>query len=297
MSEVTKHHTDIAQHTAGPEHGESIHLPAGTSWPIVLAFGCTLLLGGILLGVYISLLGAVLVVFGCVGWFRQLFPHEHAEHIPVVVQPIQIETVRKKVDRYVLPGNLPADSELPASTPIMAGLKGGIAGGIAMVVPALIYGVVAHHSIWYAINLLGGAGLTGMGSLSTASLDAFHPMTFLIAIVIHVITSLLVGLLYGALLPMLPRHPIVLGGILAPVLWTGLLHSSLGLINPTFDARISWPWFVVSQIAFGLVAGWIVSRDESYRRVQKLPFAMRAGLEIPGIMHGNEKNGNGEGSH
>jgi hypothetical protein len=296
MTEITKH-TDIAQHPAGPEHGESIHLPAGTAWPIVLAFGCTMLLGGILLGAYISLLGALLVVFGCVGWFRQLFPHEHAEHIPVVVQPIEVETVRKKIDRYVLPGNLPADSELPASTPIMAGLKGGIAGGIAMVIPALIYGLVAHHSIWYAINLLGGAGLTGMGSLSTATLDAFHPGTFIIAVVIHVSTSLLVGLLYGALLPLLPRHPIALGGIIAPLLWTGLLHSSLGLINPTFDASISWPWFVASQIAFGLVAGWFVARDENYRRVQKLPFAMRAGLEIPGIMHESDKNGNGEGSH
>ncbi len=296
MSEITKH-TDITTHPAGPEHGESIHLPAGTSWPIVLAFGCTMLLGGILLGTYITLLGVVLVVFGCVGWFRQLFPHEHAEHVPVVVQPIQIETVRKKVDRYVMPGNMPADSELPTSTPIVAGLKGGIAGGIAMVIPALIYGVVAHHSIWYAVNLLGGAGLVGMGSLSTASLTAFHLPALIIAIVIHATTSLLVGLLYGAMLPLLPRHPIVLGGIVAPLVWTGLLHSSLGLINPTFDARISWPWFVASQIAFGLVAGWIVAHDESYRRVQKLPFAMRAGLEIPGIMHGTDKNGNGEGSH
>jgi hypothetical protein len=32
---------------------------------------------------------------------------------------------------------------------------GGIAGGLAMVIPAEIYGVVRHHSIWYVVNLLG----------------------------------------------------------------------------------------------------------------------------------------------
>lgn len=296
MSEMTKH-TDITQHPAGPEHGESIHLPAGTAWPIVLAFGCSLLLGGILLGVYISIFGAVLILFGCIGWFRQLFPFENAEHVPVKVLPVEIQTVRKEVRRYTLPGHLPAGTELPPGSPIIAGLKGGIAGGIAMIIPAIIYGLVAHHSMWYPINLLGGAGLIGMGSLSTATLTGFHFQTLLIATAIHITASLLVGLLYGALLPLLPRHPIVLGGIVAPLIWTGLLHSSLGIINPTFDARISWPWFVISQIAFGLVAGWIVAHDESYRRVQKLPFAMRAGLEIPGIMHGTDNHGNGEGKH
>jgi len=296
MSQVNKH-TDITQHPAGPEHGESIHLPSATAWPIVLAFGCALLLGGILLGLSITILGGILVVAGCIGWFRELFPHEHAEYIPVVVQPIQVETIRKSVQRYAYPGPVPAGNELPTTTPIVAGLKGGLAGAVAMVIPALIYGQVAHHSIWYAVNLLGGAGLTGFSSLSNASLNAFHFQTLLIALIIHIVVSLLVGLLYGALLPMLPRHPIILGGIVAPILWTGLLHTSLGLINPVFDARISWPWFVASQIAFGLVAGWVVTRDESYRRLQNLPFAMRAGLEIPGIMHGNDNHGNGGGTH
>ena len=80
------------------------------------------------------------------------------------------------------------------------------------------------------------------------------------ATVIHAVGSLLIGLLYGAMLPMLPRHPMLLGGIIAPVLWTGVLHSALPLINPFLAARIDWGWFVVSQVTFGLVAGWVVAQ-------------------------------------
>ena len=66
------------------------------------------------------------------------------------------------------------------------------------------------------------------------------------------------------MLPMLPRHPMLLGGIIAPVLWTGVLHSALPLINPFLAERIDWGWFVVSQVTFGLVAGWVVSQQSRH---------------------------------
>ncbi|HXP06935.1 MAG TPA: hypothetical protein VN828_00495, partial [Acidobacteriaceae bacterium] len=91
------------------------------------------------------------------------------------------------------------------------------------------------------------------------------------------------GLLYGAMLPMLPRRPIVLGGIIAPLLWTGLLHSTLGIVNPALDARISWSWFVVSQVAFGLVAGAVVVRQEKIKTGQSMPFLLRMGIEASGM--------------
>jgi hypothetical protein len=86
-------------------------------------------------------------------------------------------------------------------------------------------------------------------------------------------------------LPMLPRHPIFLGGVIAPLLWTGLLHSSLGLINPFLDQRINWVWFVISQVAFGVVAGLVVAKQTHIYTAQYLPFAARVGLETPGLMH------------
>jgi hypothetical protein len=107
--------------------------------------------------------------------------------------------------------------------------------------------------------------------------------SFLLAVVIHVVTSLLVGLLYGAMLPMFSRRPILLGGIVAPILWTGLLRSVLGLIDPLLNQLISWPWFIASQFAFGIVAGLVVVQQQRVRIRQFLPFLMRAGFEAPGI--------------
>lgn len=286
--------SDTHQHPTGPQHGDSVHLPAGTAWPLVLAFGCTLLLGGILLGLPISILGAVLSVFGCVGWFRQLYPHEHAEHIHVEVQPIEVETTRPSVDRYHLSEPLPVAMD-PTANPIAAGFKAAVLGGIVMAIVAIVYSLVVHHSFWYAINLLGGAGTANWTNPTTADISAFHIQGLIIATVLHVLLMLLVGLIYGAILPMLPRLALLLGGIVAPVIWTGIVHSALGLMDPTFDLRISWPWFLGSQIAFGLVASWVIMRDESYRRTRKLPLAIRAGMEIPGIMH--ENTGHTEGKH
>ena len=109
----------------------------------------------------------------------------------------------------------------------------------------------------------------------------------LIAIPIHLITSLLVGLLYGAMLPMLPRRPILLGGFIAPLLWSGLIHSILGIVNPVLNQRIDWLWFVFSQVGFGFVAGIVVSWQGRIRTLQRVPFALRMGIEASGLKDEN----------
>jgi len=38
---------------------------------------------------------------------------------------------------------------------------------------------------------------------------------------------------------MLPRRPILLGGVIAPLLWTGLIHSILGIVNPVLNEAYS----------------------------------------------------------
>jgi len=98
------------------------------------------------------------------------------------------------------------------------------------------------------------------------------------------LVSILVGLLYGAMLPMFPRRPIVLGGLIAPVLWSGLLYTILGLLNPLLATHIDWFWFVASQVAFGLVAGLVVVRQESIPTSENVSFALRAGIEAPGTI-------------
>ncbi|HEX3987494.1 MAG TPA: hypothetical protein VHX13_12890 [Acidobacteriaceae bacterium] len=281
--------TDTAQHNPHSAHDGEIQLPAPTHWPIVLAFGCAMAAAGLVTTLWVSLFGAVLILSGCIGWFRAVLPHEAHEQVPVEDRPVIIATNRRIVRRLELgPDNR---ALLPLETyPVLSGIKGGIAGGIAMIFPAILYGLIAHHSIWYPVNLLGGAGATPR-QITDAQIALFHWDWFLTAILIQTIVSILVGLLYGAMLPMLPRHPVLLGGILAPFLWTGLIHASMGIINPALDAHISWPWFLVSQLTFGVVAGLVVARESRIRTSGHLPFFARMGIEAPGLMESNPHAG------
>ena len=94
---------------------------------------------------------------------------------------------------------------------------------------------------------------------------------------------MLTGLLYAVILPMLPRRHMVWGGVVAPLLWTGLIWAVLGVVNPALNARIDWPWFIASQIAFGLVAGLVISRAVPVATMQTWPLAARAGVEVTGM--------------
>ncbi len=153
-----------------------------------------------------------------------------------------------------------------------------------MAVLACAYGVIKAGSIWYPINLLAAVAYAQSLKLGTAQLNSFHADSFAIAVVLHALVSTLVGLLYGAMLPMFARRPIVLGGLIAPVLWSGLLYTMLGLLNPLLASHIDWVWFMASQIAFGVVAGVVVVRQERMPTRENVSFAVRAGIEAPGII-------------
>jgi len=268
--------------TAGGE-SNLVELPAPTGWPMILAFGVMLSFASLVTNAGIGVAGIALVICGCIGWFRQVLPQEHHEMVARAAAVREVVSARTSVARLEVSETHRAFLPIE-SYPIISGLKGGAAGGVAMILPALLYGYIAHHSIWYAVNLLGGAGVAHWRNPTTADIAAFHWNGLLIATVIHVAASLLVGLLYGALLPMWPKHPIVLGGIVAPLVWTGVLHSALVVINPVFNSRISWPWFAASQFLFGIVAGIVVARTGKIRTHQSLPFTMRMGLLTPDLM-------------
>ena len=267
----------------------TLQLPAPTAWPVVLAFGITLVFAGLVTNGSVSLLGALLSIAGAVGWFRNVLPHEAHESVPVVEERLVVVTSRREVARL---GVAQAGNRawLPVEIyPISAGVKGGLAGSVAMAALAMLYGLLKQHSIWYPINLLVAGFFPAAASATTEQIAAFNLSALLIAIPIHLLTSLLVGLLYGAMLPMFPRRPILLGGLVAPIIWSGLLFSTLNIINPVLNRRISWPWFVLSQVGFGIVAGIIVSRQQRVRTWQGLPFAVRAGIESPGVMAEKDK--------
>jgi hypothetical protein len=144
--------------------------------------------------------------------------------------------------------------------------------------------VLKAGSIWYPINLLAASVYAQSMKLGPAQLYSFHADSFAIALGLHAFVSTVVGLLYGAMLPMFARRPIVLGGLIAPVLWSGLIYTMLGLLNPLLASHIDWYWFVASQVGFGLVAGLVVVRQSRMLTRENLPFAMRAGVEAPGII-------------
>ena len=260
-----------------------IEVPAPTAWPFVLAFGFALLFAGLVTSGTVSMLGAVLALAGCIGWFREVLPHEHEEVVPLLPEDIRITTERSLVERLPIPAYQRA--WLPLHTyPISAGVKGGLAGAVAMAILACAYGVLKAGSIWYPINLLAAAVYAESLKLGPAQLYSFHADTFAIALVLHGLVSTLVGVLYGAMLPMFARRPIVLGGLIGPVLWSGLLYTILGLLNPLLATHIDWFWFVASQVAFGIVAGLVVIRQASIPTRENVSFALRAGIEAPGLV-------------
>ena len=160
-----------------------------------------------------------------------------------------------------------------------------------MAVLACAYGVLKAGSIWYPINLLAAAVYAQSLKLGPAQLYSFHADSFAIALFLHALVSTLVGLLYGAMLPMFARRPILLGGLVGPVLWSGLLYTMLGLLNPMLESHIDWYWFIASQIGFGVVAGLVVVRQSRMTTRENVSFAMRAGIKAPGIIRprGSEK--------
>lgn len=275
----------LADQTRDPS---GIEMPAPTAWPIILAFGVALLFAGLVTTASVSILGGVLALGGCVGWFRDVLPHEKHEFVSALEKVTPVATTRQQVSRVAWATPDLQRARLPLETyPFSAGVKGGFAGSVAMAVLAAIFGMISGHGIWYPINLLAAGFFPER--ITTAQIAAFHWDSFIVASIVHLVASLLVGLLYGAMLPMFPRRPILLGGLIAPILWSGLLHSILEVLNPVLNQRIDWFWFVISQIGFGLVAGSVVSKQQRVRTWQHLPFAVRAGIEAPGAI--DEKGG------
>jgi hypothetical protein len=275
---MTTRQQDVAERPA-----DAVMMPAPTAWPFVLAVGVALIFAGLLTGAAVSLLGAGLYVAGGVGWFRELFPIERHEWLGVASEPTPEIVVTREVTRVRAAEDVKR-AWLPLKVyPISAGVKGGLAGAGAMALLAMLYGVLTHGSIWYPINLLAGSLYAPSAMPSDEELLHFRLEWFLFASALHLFTSLLVGFLYGAMLPMLPGRPILLGGVTTPLVWTGLLHEVIAFVNPLMDVRINWWWFAASQIAFGVVAGLVVARQEKVWTTENLPLAMRAGIDAPGI--------------
>ena len=271
------------------EHGDGVYLPIPTPWPIITALGVTLLLAGLVLTLVISLAGILIGLVGAVGWFLDVFPVPKHELVPLVEAdrrpaPVKISPRRISHLHY---GHQSHRVRIPMEVHRnSAGVIGGIAGGIAMAVMAMLYGLFAQHSIWYPINLMAASGIPRLAEANLATLRQFDAQGLIVAILAHGVFSILVGLLYTVLLPMLPaRFEWLFGGILTPLMWTAVLYPAFQLINPALAARVDWPWFILCQISFGLVGGYVIFKSQKVETMQSWSMADRLGVH--GI-HGDE---------
>jgi hypothetical protein len=239
---------------------------------MALALGLILLAAGALFGLAFLIAGAVVFVTGLSIWVSELLPgrgHFHESLVPLSARPAGVTAELDAVER-LRPGMPGYRARLPESVhPLSAGIKGGLIGGLVMPLPAFLYAILSGHGILYPVNLLAGMVLPSVGAMTLTELEQFHRSLLLVGIVIHATIAVVFGLLYGVLLPMLPeirrlRIPksLAWGGILLPLLWTGISYGLMGVANPVLQARVDWPWFILSQFVFGTVAAFVVDRSE-----------------------------------
>jgi hypothetical protein len=253
------------QAETGREPSASVEVPRPTVAPLVLSLGIILLVSAAIFGLAFLIVGGVVLAAGLGLWVVNLTPgrgHMHEEVAAIDRLPRPVTSARTQVER-LLPSTPGYRVQLPQKVqPISAGVKGGIVGGLVMPVPALIYSLLNGHSIWYPVNLLAGMLLPGVGATGGDELELFHLSWFVSGVVIHAMMILVLGLIYGVLLPTLPDIPgeAVWGGLMMPLLWSGISFIAMGMVNPAVQKGVSWLWFMMSQFVFGVVAATIVHR-------------------------------------
>jgi uncharacterized membrane protein YagU involved in acid resistance len=254
----------------------SVELPRPTVAPMVLALGMALLAAGVATNVAFLLVGAVLLIFGLGLWISELIPGR-GEVLEAMVapsrRPLPVTARVGGVGRMQegMPGSR---LRLPTEVhPISAGIKGGLLGGLLMPVPALIWGLWSGHGIWYPVNLLAGLVLPGVGRMTVGELEQFRLPLLLLGLVIHLVSSVTFGLIYGVLMPTLPSlpRPLAWGGLAMPMLWTALTYPLMGLVNPLLSQGVDWSWFIASQFLFGVVAASTIA-------LVRMASPLRAGL-------------------
>jgi hypothetical protein len=261
-------------------HADGVELPEPTAAPLTASVGIAVAALGIAWGTPFIVVGVGLMFVGIGRWVAELLPgrgHRHEPRVAPEARPAAISAPLGRVDR-LSEGAPGYRFRLPEKIhPISAGIKGGIVGGVLMPIPALAYGLISGHGLWYTANLLTGLVLPGVGAMTEEQLEQFNPTLLLLAVVIHAVVSVTVGLIYGVLLPTLPSipQPLAWGGLLMPILWSSVSSLAMGLVNPLLSHSVDWVSFLFSQFVFGVAAAWAVT---FMRQGGPIATGVRAGL-------------------
>ena len=98
--------------------------------------------------------------------------------------------------------------------------------------------------------------LPGVDEMTTAELEQFQPSARAsLAVVIHAVMAVVLGLIYGVLMPTLPDipKPLAWGGAADAAALDGVSFVLMAAVNPVLKQRVDWPWFIASQFVFGVV--------------------------------------------
>lgn len=261
----------------------TVQLPTPTGWPIMAAFGLALGFTGLVTSLAITLVGVLVLLLGAVGWFRDVFPHPKHEAVTLVPEGDGPEPIQSRADRvkHLVVGERGHRVRIPVEVhPYSAGAIGGLAGAVVMAVMACAWGLLKYGSVWYPINLLAAAGVPSLATADTEALVHFSLAGLLVGSIAHLSISVIVGLLYAVSLPMLPsRHEWFWGGVVAPLMWSALVVATLATVDPKLADAVDWPWFILCQVAFGMVAGFVVFKSAKVETIQTWPLAAKLGVE------------------
>ncbi len=250
-------------------------IPVPTSGPLIAAFGVSLLFAGLVTSYAVSAVGVLCAIWGAVQWFGDCFPHEDLEELP---EGCEYSVSLGGAGEQAAPAH-GVRQVMPAEVhEYRAGVRGGVVGGIAMAVVACGWGVLQHGSVWIPINLLAGIVTPTVEAASIEQLDRFDAAWVMLALLVHGGLSVSAGLLYSVSLPMWPNRPMLLGGLLMPAMMSGLAWGTMGLVNPALEQHVSWPYFVASQVAFGVACGALVARGT--RVPASAPFNLAERLRV-----------------
>ncbi|MDP7069900.1 MAG: hypothetical protein QF561_00955 [Phycisphaerales bacterium] len=261
------------------EKTHGIELPQPTAGPMICAFGFTLMAAGIVTNWIVAVVGLTALLAGAVDWFRNANP----DSLEMVAPPAR-EKPTPIVPRPGSVDHLLGDSSHRARIPMEIhryrdGMIGGAIGGVVMAIFASLWGLIAHGSLWYAVNLLAGTLRSGVADLSMEELAAFSTEGLIVGIIIQAVMAITVGLLYGVVLPLVPRAPLVFAAIIVPLMWSGLTWAAVSVVNPALGDHVEWIWFIASQVVYGVTTGWWIIRSEKIGTMQNWHYVDRIGLE------------------
>lgn len=147
--------------------------------------------------------------------------------------------------------------------PYKVGLIGGALGGLAMVVVALIYGLLSGRGVWLPVNLIGATLVRDLQGAPLETLSQFNAAALIVGLLLHAALSVGLGFVFALLLPTMPGPPLIWSLTVGPLLWSIASLLALPAINPVMFEYVDEFSFLIAHVVYGFVLGeWIAHQKK-----------------------------------